>query len=334
MKIGKRIFFLIVFFFFILSLTSEAAILYIEPRTATYSPGSVFMAAVKVDTEGECLNVIQADISFDKNVLELIDFSTGDSFLSYWVKNPTRKDLTEINKKGVISFAGGVPGGYCGAIPGDPGKSNIVARLVFSLPGMTISKEPKTTTTISFLKTSQAYLNTADGQLANLRLQKGEIFISKKAGVAKNYWQEELKKDKIPPEAFAVYIQKQADINQGKYFIVFNTTDKQSGLDHYEIKEYDENGFIPGTKQKAEWRLVKSPYILKDQKLRSTILVKAVDKAWNERIVKFIPSEHINLPEEEGFFFAKLSLSIKVGLAVLVILVLIVIFVRIRKRKK
>ncbi len=332
-KYKKIILFLFSFLLFFSIKQVKGAILYIEPRTATYSPGSVFMAAVKIDTEGECLNVIEADIGFDNNKLQLVDFSIGDSFLAYWVKLPQKEDLERINKEGSINFAGGIPGGYCGAIPGDPGKSNVVVKLIFSVPGMTVSSSQKNGAYIKPLSTSQAYLNTAFGERANLRFQEGEIKISDSQKIPKNLWQEELKKDKIPPETFAIYIQRKNDINQGKYFIVFNTTDKQSGLDHYEIKEYDKNGFIPGTKQKAEWKIAKSPYVLEDQKLRSTVLVKAVDKAWNERIVKFVPSEHINIPEKEGIFFAKLGLTVKISLAVFIILVLVILFLKIRKKK-
>ncbi len=335
-KHTRKIFLSFLFFFLffgVLFSNVKAAILYLKPRSAIYSPGSVFIVNVKLDTEKECLNVVKADISFNKNILKLVDFSTGDSFLTYWVEIPNRKDIVKINKTGVISFAGGIPGGYCGRIPGDPGKSNIIATLIFSIPKTINLKESTKITYIKFLDTSRGYLNTATGKEAKLKFQDSEIKITKQAGKAKNAWQEILKNDKTPPEAFAVYIQKQNNLNNGKYFIVFNTTDKQSGMDHYEIKEYDKNGFIPGTKQKAEWQIAKSPHILKDQKLRSTILIKAVDKAWNERIVKFVPSEHITLPEEEGFFFAKLSLSLKIGLAVLIILILIIIFIKIKRKK-
>jgi len=71
---------------------------------------------------------------------------------------------------------------------------------------------------------------------------------------------------------------------EGKYFLVFATQDKKSGIAHYEVQE--------NRRQKIEsrkWIETESPYILKDQELRSYIFVKAVDKAGNERIAVVEP---------------------------------------------
>ena len=91
-------------------------------------------------------------------------------------------------------------------------------------------------------------------------------------------WQEELEKDTIPPEAFEIELYQDPSIFGGKYFIVFSTTDKQTGIDHYEVKE-----------GKRKWQEAESPYLLGDQKLESIIKVKAVDKAGNERTVLIGP---------------------------------------------
>ena len=42
-----------------------------------------------------------------------------------------------------------------------------------------------------------------------------------------------------------------------------------------------------------EWERAESPYLLKDQSLKSIIKVKAVDKAGNEKIVKVAPFKKI-----------------------------------------
>jgi hypothetical protein len=51
-----------------------------------------------------------------------------------------------------------------------------------------------------------------------------------------------------------------------------------SGIDHFEVKE-----------GKKDFKKAESPYLLEDQELKSKILVKAVDKAGNEKIAEIIP---------------------------------------------
>jgi len=84
--------------------------------------------------------------------------------------------------------------------------------------------------------------------------------------------------DTRPPEEFKPEI---AEI-EGKKYLVFSTTDKTSGVDHYEVLETRD-------KKQDIWKKVESPYLLEDQSLQSKILVKAVDKAGNERISEIIP---------------------------------------------
>ncbi|MDP2812067.1 MAG: hypothetical protein Q8O32_00015, partial [bacterium] len=53
-----------------------------------------------------------------------------------------------------------------------------------------------------------------------------------------------------------------------------STQDKGTGIDHYEVKE--------GYRLSVE---AKSPYVLKNQNLDKEIVVKAIDRAGNERKV-------------------------------------------------
>ena len=89
--------------------------------------------------------------------------------------------------------------------------------------------------------------------------------------------------DSVSPEEFELDI---AEI-QGKNFLVFNGNDTMSGIDHYDILEISKPLFF-GTLKKI-WKTGESPYLLDDQKLKSEITVKAIDKAGNERIAKISP---------------------------------------------
>jgi len=84
--------------------------------------------------------------------------------------------------------------------------------------------------------------------------------------------------DTTLPEEFKPEIGRDPTIFEGKYFLSFATTDKTSGVDYYEVKE-----------GKRDFKKVKSPYLLEDQSLKSKIVVKAIDKAGNEKIAQIIP---------------------------------------------
>lgn len=90
--------------------------------------------------------------------------------------------------------------------------------------------------------------------------------------------------DATPPEEFTPEVSQDSTVFEGKYFLSFSTTDKTSGVDHYEILETRNQKIENGT-----WKVGGSPYLLGDQSLQSKILVKAVDKAGNERIAEILP---------------------------------------------
>ncbi len=86
----KIFYFLIVVFiisFFIFNFC-QAAILYLEPASGEYQPGDTFIVEIKIDTEGECINTVEVNLSFPKDILKAIDFSQGNSILTLWVKKP------------------------------------------------------------------------------------------------------------------------------------------------------------------------------------------------------------------------------------------------------
>jgi len=252
---------------------SLAAKLYFEPSAGNYYQGDNFMVSVRIDPNAECVNTVKAIIGFPQDILEAVDFSQGNSILTLWIKNP------EISQdSGQISFIGGTPGGFCGRLAGDPEKSNLLGKIIFQVKKLNISD--KNTATINFLTDSQVLLNDGFGTPANLVGQNAVFnILSGAAKTPKTEWQEELNKDNISPESFKINILRDPSIFNNKYFIVFSTTDKQTGVDFYEVKE-----------GKKEWkRATTSPYLLEDQSLSSIIKVKARDRAGNERIIERQP---------------------------------------------
>ncbi len=270
------LFFICVFCFLLFfPLATKAAILYLEPPSGQYQSGDTFGVEIKVDTEGECINVVEGTLKFSKDILKVVDFSRGKSIITLWVGEP------EINQEsGLIFWSGGIPNGYCGRIPGDPGASNLLGKIIFRVPEMMV-KESKENLAgpacrqagVKFLNTSQVLLNDGKGTKAKLTTQGANFEILSKLEPIKDEWKEEIKKDNILPESFKIEISQDSSIFDEKYFITFSTTDKQTGIDYYEVKE-----------GKGDWEITGSPYVLENQELTDDIWVKAVDKAGNERI--------------------------------------------------
>jgi len=250
----------------------QASSVYLDPEKEEYYKGEVFIVEILVDTETECINTVDIGLSFDPSVLKVEDFSKGESLLSVWLKEPEF-----FNEEGRLLFSGGIPGGYCGRLPGDPGKSNILGKVIFSvkshIPGET---------QVVFSNDSRVLLNDGKGSDSKLHTI-GSTFtvLSGRSNNPRHEWQNKIEEDKTSPEPFEIKISREESVFDGKYFISFSTIDKQTGVDHYEIKEGGEC-----------WKVVSSPYILENQKLDKIIKVKAVDKASNERIVEFVPDNN------------------------------------------
>lgn len=305
--------FCILIFTFCIVSKVDAATLYLEPPTGEYRVGDTFIEEVRINLEpGENINVIEANLKFPQDLLEVIDISFGNSLITIIPQEPI------INQEeGIISFAGGIPGGYTGRVSGDPGLSNLLAKIIFRVVSQDVSRG---FAQVVFRDDSQVLLNDGLGTPTNLTFKNALInIISKNVEPSKNEWQIELEKDKIPPEPFRPEIKKDPLVFDGQYFLVFSTTDKQTGLDYYEIAE--QRGKRMPNDAELEWEVGESPYLLKDQTLQSYIYVKAVDKADNERI-------EILRPTKISTHFY-LYLAISVGLFI----ILIILYFSFRRRK-
>ena len=292
----KNFYLLVVVFSFSFLVFSfcQATTLYLEPSDSKYHQGDTFLVEVRIDIENECINVVDLGLSFSQDILEVIDFSQGDSILTIWPETP----IIDQNL-GLISFAGGIPGGYCGRLPGDPEKTSLLGKIVFRVVPRGVLRD---SAQVVFKDDSQILLNDGLGTLAEFTT-KGAVFTilpERLVEPSKDEWQIELRKDNIPPEPFEIKIYQDSAIFDGKYFIVFSTTDKQTGIDYYEVKEGE-----------RDWQRVESPYLLEDQSLRSIIKVRAVDKAGNERIAEYLP-----LPPEKPFPYW-LIILILVGIGII-----------------
>ncbi len=270
----------------------SAATLYMDPGQSELNRADVMKLALRLDTdEGECINSIDATINYTDNI-DPIDTSRGDSIFSVWLEEPK---IDKTNR--TITFAAGIPNGYCGRIIGDPRLTNNIIEIAFSSPGLRIgTPESGDVAQITYGEQTRVLLNDGFGTDAELRTFGSEIILSKRAGNRQiNEWTEEIADDDIPPNEFSIKLERTPNAFGNRYFISFNTSDKQSGIDYYEVIEEsieDQHLFGWGASD-APWVRSQSPYVLSDQSLNSIIRVRAYDKAGNEYIASLVPEESI-----------------------------------------
>ena len=258
----------------------QAAKLYLESSQPEYAPNEVFSVDIRLNvTPPENITAIEGYLKFDNQSLKAIDFLTGNSVLMF-IETPKISQ-----EQGIVSFSGIIPGGYTGRLPGDPGASNLLGKIIFQAQ-KTINPQ----TSIYFLNNSRVLLDEGKEAKTNLIFQSLDIQISSQevAFNPVNEWEKVKEEDKIPPEEFQPEIVKIND----QYFLVFNSQDKQSGIAHYEVATLKEN-LLGQLILISNFEKGESPYPLDESNLDKIIEIKAIDKAGNERIATLYPQIQI-----------------------------------------
>ena len=249
-----------------LPMSVSAAELYLDPDAGTYGPGDTFIESVRLNTDGECINAGNIVIQYPTQSLRAVDFGKGGSIFTLWVTEPQID-----TQKGTVTFSGGVPGGYCGRIPGDPALTNIIGKVVF-----TVTNTDAKRADIVFSKGTELYLNDGRGTKITPGLHNLTATLVSAPTLSENPWLSEVNSDKTPPDSFDVVVESTRSVFGGKYYAVFSTVDKQSGLDHYEMV------------QNGTWQRASSPQLIDDQTLKSGVQVRAIDKAGNIRLGTYV----------------------------------------------
>jgi len=313
--------------FFVGASQSFAATLYMDPNVSELRRGDIMVVSVRLDAgDDECVNVVDAVITYTENI-QPVDTSRGNSIFSLWVEEPV---INTENR--TITFAGGIPNGYCGRIPGDPRLTNNVVDLLFQSPGLQIgSTESGNEVSIDFAPETQVLLNDGFGTAAPTTFFGSKISLTRDAGPTQlNPWQDSVENDNVVPESFSITLARIPD-EFSPYHVIFNTTDKQSGIDHYEIIEepLDSKNLFGWGAETAPWVTAVSPYPLDDQSLNSTIRIKAVDKAGNEYIATYVPEEGQRTFSLENM----ISIAIIAGGSILLLICILALFLFFRKKK-
>lgn len=257
--------------FALLPFWAEAVELNLTSQSQEIRSGDQFEAGFFLNTDNEDINAVEGKIVFPADLLELKEIRDGNSIINFWIERPSVSRQTDAKQEretnANIVFSGIIPGGYLG-------KKGLIFSVVFQS-----IQEGQGSIEIRDIK---ALLNDGKGTAANVTISNLQFVISGQAPASQPAAVE--RKDADMPEVFEPIVTSDPAVLGGKYFLVFATQDKGSGIDHYEIQE--------NRKQKIEnrmWIEAESPYVLKDQNLKSYIYVKAVDKAENERVAVVEP---------------------------------------------
>ena len=121
------------------------ASLYLSPSSGSFPEGSTFTVSLYVNTGGQAVNAVQADLTFPRDKLQVVSPSTGNSFIRTWVTQPSYS-----NTDGTLHFAGAIPS------PGISTNAGLVSTITFRATDTG-------TAVVKLLDTSRVLLNDGQG---------------------------------------------------------------------------------------------------------------------------------------------------------------------------
>ena len=247
-------------------MTVSAATISLRATPASIGAGDVMRVSVLLDSTLPT-NAFSGSILYSKDTLEPIAVNDGSSIISLWITHPVASA-----KGAPIIFAGITPGGFSGT-----------GGALFSV----------------LFKARAA--GTANVSLGDIEVLRNDGAGGKEPITAKpltlsigplpsgGYTEPA---DHTPPESFTAYQGNDPQLFEGKNYLVFTAVDKSSGIDHYVIAESRVPSFLLPFFPLSWNKMATSPYVLTDQNLTSTVYIKAVDRAGNERVSVF-PLRHL-----------------------------------------
>lgn len=259
--------------------------------------GKSFEVSVFLDTQGEQINAVEGRITFPVSVLAFSGVRDPGSVVNFWVERPS------VRGDGV-TFSGIIPGGFLG----DRG-------YLFS-----IIFESRALGAVALATSGERLLrHDGEGTAASVRRAPLHLTVVERTAVPVPGFLPPYDAD--PPDPFSIELAHDQDLAEGKWVAIFATQDKGSGINRYEIRESRRAGDTMGG-----WEVAESPYVLKDQELRSFLAVKAVDNARNERISVLAPRNPLRWFERWGAWV--------VGAVGVLVVCLIAIVVTVWKKRR
>jgi hypothetical protein len=246
--------------------TAFSAEMYFDSSSHSFGVGDEFLVNLFIDTKNESINAIQGSLVVPSS-LDVKEIRVGDSRINFWIDKPVFKD-------GVVTFSGITPGGFSGEkLP--------ILSVVFV--GKNIGSGSLAVSNLIVLKNDGNGTDTkSKSSTFSFNISKDSVGTVKIPAII----------DRVFPEGFDISVSEDPNIFDGRHFLVFATQDKDSGINHYDIKE----GWF------GKYTLANSPYLLHDQSLRSRLSVRAIDNAGNFRTVVLYPQPAVHLYELYAIF--------------------------------
>ncbi|MCK5122969.1 MAG: hypothetical protein KAQ87_02370 [Candidatus Pacebacteria bacterium] len=285
-----------VFFTFVFNLNNALATeLFFEPQEINTTANQTEKAEIFLRTnDDESVNAFEISVEYPPEFLKLENWSDGNSIINLWIKEPK-------NDNGIFSFQGIIPGGYSG-------ENGLLMTLYFKGIKEGLAE-------IKIRNNSKILLNNGLGTPAESSFSLATINI--KMSDEKEPLKFEFT-EKIPPESFSPIISRSNEIYNGKYFLVFFTQDKNSGIDYYEVSEGN-----------RLFKTARSPYLLENQRLNEDIRIRAIDKAGNIRTEIIL----VEKTKEENEFKEILFFSVFLLLTIILVIFIKYLYNKIRKPK-
>jgi hypothetical protein len=271
---------------------AKAAVIKPKIEVKELKKNEFIVVSIYLDTQFEEINAVEVYVNFSDNLV-FRDYLDGKSVITHWIEKPRVVERNSLHGRppvvvtsahymaSQITFSGIIAGGVSGS------NLNLV-ELVFEAKESGIAK-------IEIDENSKVLLNDGLGTKTKLIALSQSFNILDIKSLSRSEFallRKKIKiKDNFPPEPFKIYLAKNKEIFNGKYYITFEAKDKQSGIAYYEIIEKPTNFIFlakPDIKN-LSFKKAESPYVLEDQSLRSYVVVKAVDKAGNERVEILYP---------------------------------------------
>ena len=247
-SIFRTILILFILFFTPVFIFASSAEVRLYSHKTEVKSGEQFIMDVIVQSES-LLNAVEGRLVFPENMLEVLEINDGGSVVNFWAERP------HLESGGALLFSGITPGGFSG-----PNNHLLSVLFEAKIPGQ------------AEIRLERIRILENDGAGTEITVLARPTAVLIEPGDSKV--RKEFVEDYEPPENFTPSITNDPTVFEGKYFLVFSTQDKISGIDRYEVKEGNW-GF---------YRRAESPYPLSDQSLSKKIFVRAIDKAGNQRI--------------------------------------------------
>lgn len=251
-----------VFGFLFFGVNQASAKVTIEARPATLYASVPFQIPIVISAT-ESVNALEGEIIIPAGV-KVSGLSDGGSVVSFWIEKPELKN----NR---IRFSGIIPGGVKG--------SNLI---LFTIRG--VAEE---TRNFSFRAENLTALAN-DGKGGSVPITYTEKTFQV-LPLGPNTQIPLVEKDITPPSTFFIQIGRDESLYEGKSFAVFETTDKESGISHYELA----HSFWPleRSEKKLSWQKTENPLILSENFWPKYIYIRAVDFEGNTKVAILSPQK-------------------------------------------